>query len=65
MTKFEMHEHVRVKGIPVGDPDEFAWVQGVYEDGRYWITNINMPYMGTISAIVSSDKIEKIRKGVA
>ena len=65
MTKFKKFERVRVKGIPVGDPDEFAVVQGVYDDGRYWIANISMPYMGTISEIVSSDKIEKIRRGAA
>lgn len=62
MTKFRLYEHVRVKGIPHGYPDEFAVVQNVYEDGRYWISNIGMPYSGATSEIVTEDKIEKVRR---
>lgn len=60
MAKFEFGETVRVKGKRVGSIDEFAVVRGVYENGIYWISNLNMPFAGTISDVVSENKIEKV-----
>lgn len=60
MAKFEFDEKVRVKGKRVGSIDEFAVVRHVYENGTYWIANLNMPFVGTISDVVSENKIEKV-----
>lgn len=61
--EFERNEHVRVKGEPKGSIDEFARIQHIYENGDIWIVNGNMPYSGTISEIISADKIhERIEK---
>jgi hypothetical protein len=62
MTKFEPNENVRVVGEKRGSYNEFARVVEIMEDGRYWIANMNMPYQGTISAIVCEDKIAKIEE---
>ena len=65
---FNHREKVRVVGMKTGSPDEFAIVNttGIrYNDNGeqiVWITNMNMPYCGNISAFVTLDKIERIRK---
>lgn len=62
MSKFELYEHVRIKAVPRGRgfADEFAIIQHIYEDGRIWISNLNMPYSGSTSEVVTEDKIEKV-----
>lgn len=58
--KYKLYQMVRVKGVPKGDPDEFAHVRAVYDDGTYWISNLNMPFSGTISAVVTAQEIERL-----
>lgn len=58
--KYKLYQMVRVKGVSKGDPDEFAHVRAVYDDGTYWISNLNMPFSGTISAVVSANEIERL-----
>ena len=60
MNKFEMNEEVRVVGEKPGSRNEYAVIRGIYENGTYWIANMNMPYQGTISDVVSVNKIEKV-----
>jgi hypothetical protein len=59
---FKVNEHVRVKGMRMGSPDEFARIAYIKEDGVYFVTNMNMPYQGTINQFMTEDKIEKIRR---
>lgn len=33
---------------------------GITNDKKYWITNLNMPYQGTISKIVTADELTKL-----
>ena len=62
MAKFKLYQMVRIKGMPEGCADEFAHVRGVYKDGTYWISNMNMPFSGSISEIVTADKIERLSR---
>lgn len=58
-TMFKRNEIVRVVGEPKGSINEFARIDTVYDDGRFWITNMNMPFLGTISKIVAESEIAK------
>lgn len=60
-TRFRVNEHVRVVGQPKGSIDEFARIEKIYPRGKYWIVNGNQPFQGTISAIVTRDKIAKVK----
>ena len=57
---FEENEHVRVRGEHKGSINEFARILKIYDNGDVWISNMNMPYLGTISEIVSIDRIDKV-----
>ena len=57
---FAVNETVRVKGEKPDSINEFAVVKKVYADGRIWIANMNMPFAGSISAIVEPDFVEKV-----
>ena len=65
---FTPREKVRIIGQKPGSINEFAAVNSPTpirnNDGEQivWITNMNMPYCGTISAFVTLDKIERIAK---
>lgn len=60
MSKFKLHQMVRVKGEKPGSINEYADVRAVYDDGTYWIANLNMPFSGTISKIVTAQEIEHL-----
>jgi hypothetical protein len=51
----------RIIGESVGSINEFARINHIYEDDSIWISNLNMPYLGTVSKIVSKDKIEILK----
>jgi hypothetical protein len=51
---------VRVKGEKPDSINEYADVRAVYDDGTYWIANLNMPFSGTISKIVTAQEIEHL-----
>ena len=58
--KFKMFQMVRIKGEKPGSINEFAHVRGVFDDGTYWVSNLNMPFSGSISAIVTDKDIERL-----
>lgn len=58
--KFKVHQIVRVKGEKPGSINEYAHVRAVYDDGTYWIANLNMPFSGSISEVVTEQEIERI-----
>lgn len=59
--KFKVNEHVRIKGMRMGSPDEYGRIAFIKGD-RYWVTNMNMPYMGSTNEFMSEDQIEKIKR---
>ena len=60
---FEMYEIVIVKGYPKGDINHKAMIHGLYpEEGKVWIANGNMPFLGTLSEKVPYDAVEKVIK---
>jgi len=60
MKKAKVNDSVRLLDYPKEDINEYAKVKAVYEDGRVWVANLNMPYMGTISKIVSKNEFERM-----
>lgn len=54
-----INDIVRIKKYPIGDINEKARVMGVYNTKKQvWISNLNMPFIGTVSEIVSWEDIE-------
>ena len=51
-------EVVRIKGQEKGGINEFGRVFGKDVDGRYFVSNLNMPFQGTISALFERHEIE-------
>lgn len=43
-----------------GSPDEYARIAHVYPDGKVWVANLNMPYMGSISKVYAREEFNKI-----
>lgn len=60
MAKFKLYQMVRIKGEKPGSINEYAKVRAVYDDGTYWIANLNSPFSGTISAVVAAEEIERL-----
>lgn len=58
--KYKLYQTVRVKAMPKGSADEYAAIRGIYKNGTYWISNLNMPFSGSISEIVTADEIERL-----
>lgn len=56
---FEVNEHVRLKEYK-GSMNEYARIKAITEEGKYWVTNLGMPYSGTISVVMSEGQLEKI-----
>jgi DNA-binding beta-propeller fold protein YncE len=51
---------VKIIGERVGSMNEYAVVKAVYpKDRKVWVANLNMPFSGTVSAIVPYDQVEK------
>lgn len=53
-----MHKRVRINKYPEDSINAYGRVIG-YDpnNGKWWVTNMNMPYMGTISAWFSEDEL--------
>ena len=57
---FTLDETVRIKGERPESINEFARVVKIYpSENKVWISNLNSPFAGSISAIVDVSKIEK------
>lgn len=57
---FERNETVRVVGEPKGSINEFARVVHVYSENKVWISNLNSRFAGSISEIVTTERIAKV-----
>lgn len=57
---FNQHEKVRILKYPEGDINEFGFIQGFNDDKRYWVSNMNMPFQGTVSEIFDETELDKV-----
>jgi len=53
--KITRNATVKVKGEKPGSIDEYARINSITSDGYIWVVNLNMPYMGTISEVISPE----------
>jgi hypothetical protein len=60
MKKAKEGDVVRLLEYPEGHINEEAKVKTIYPDKSVWIANTNMPFMGTISDIVSKERFERM-----
>lgn len=59
--KFQENEHVIIKEYIGDEYNERGRVNGYNPDTKkYWVTNMNMPFMGTVSDFFDEDELEKI-----
>jgi len=60
MSKFA-HNEVVVINQYIGDQyNEQGRVNSIMDDGRYWVTNMNMPFMGTVSDFFEEEELSKV-----
>jgi len=59
--KFKRNETVIIKKFRNNPNEKFGRIDSI-EDGKFRVTNMNMPFMGTVSDTFSEDEIEKIEK---
>ena len=59
MNKFDRLEHVIIKKYVNDEINKYGVIKSIDND-MYWVTNLNMPYMGTISDFFTEDELEKI-----
>ena len=57
---FEINEIVTIKEYRDDEYNCEGRINTIMEDGKYWVTNMNMPFMGTISAAFTEDELEKL-----
>ena len=60
---FKVNEHVRI--LKVKDEDNinaYGRISFIGEDGRYWVSNFNMPYCGTISEFFNEEDIAPTKR---
>ena len=63
--KFKQFEHVRIKQYPENDINTYGMIQSIIKHGknvRYWVTNMNIPYCGTISEFFTETELQKIKR---
>lgn len=60
MTKFKVNETVKINKYDGDQYNEVGRVNSITEDGRYWVTNMNMPFMGTVSDFFDEDELSKV-----
>lgn len=60
MSKFKRLDTVRLLDYPEGSINSHGHVNHVYPDGRVWVSNINMPYIGTVNKIFRVDELDRL-----
>lgn len=63
--RFKLGEVVRIKGEKKGSMNEKAVVRALRTNPAtgekgYWISNMNMPFQGTLSGFVTKKEIERL-----
>jgi len=62
MTKFKFNDHVLIVPYAHDEVNKYGRVFDD-EDGTeptYWVTNMNMPYIGTILRVFQQKELEKV-----
>jgi hypothetical protein len=61
-AKFKTNDVAYIKAYK-NDPDNCKGrVVTVFDDGRFWVSNLNMPFCGSVSEIFTADELEKVVK---
>ena len=60
MKKYKEGDVVRLYQYPENDPNAYARINNISESGRVWFANLNMPFQGTLSVIVSKEQFEEM-----
>lgn len=64
MPKFVVNEFVRIKRYAEDGINGYGRVGYIEDDGRYFVTNMNMPFLGTVNNFFNEDELEKSKIGV-
>ena len=57
--QFKVGDIVIIKKYIGDEYNEEGRVESILDDGRVWVTNTNMPYMGTVSAFFKPEALKK------
>jgi len=55
-----VHDEVRIVGKPHGDINEFGRVTAIDDAKGIHVSNINMPYCGTVCRWFDKDQVEEV-----
>jgi len=58
-NKIKVGDHVRLYKYPELSADGYGRVIKKADDGRFWVSTINMPYAGSVSGWFKRSEIEK------
>lgn len=62
MKVAKINDSVRLYDFPKGHINEEARVVNIYPDKSVWIANVNMPFCGTISEILTQKEFETLTR---
>ena len=57
--KFKANEFVRIKQYEESGINGYGRVSYIKEDGRVFVTNMNMPFLGTVNNLFDEDELER------
>ena len=60
MKNYKVNDHVRLYDYPEGDINEAARIRTIYENDDVFLTNMNMPYLGTINGRFSKEEFKRM-----
>ncbi len=56
---FKVNDYVRIKKYPKNGSDGYGRVVGILPDGRYWVSNMNMPFCGNVNDYFQEQDLEQ------
>lgn len=59
---FKVNDFVVIKKYRGCKINERGRIKSIYDDGRIWVCNLNMPFSGTISKTFEPDELERIEE---
>ena len=62
MKKLKVLDVVKIKRFKPGHMNEFGIINFINNDGTYHVSNMNMPFQGTISANFNRNEIEEVSR---
>ena len=58
--EYRLHQDVRLYAWPKHHPNSHAKITKTYPDGSVWLSNMNMPYQGTINRYFTKREFEMV-----